>query len=96
MIVHWVVGFTIVVSLNPAHDEVYSMQHYVTSVVLSRYSGFRHDITEILLKVGLILHLSLHYLPSDSISMKELTLCQCDVKNISFQTIRLLKCISVM
>jgi hypothetical protein len=56
---------TEVVSSNPAHGEVYSIQHYVIkfvcdlSVVFSRYSGFLqqwnwcHDITEILLKVAL-------------------------------------------
>ena len=53
-------------SLNPAHGEIYSIQHYVVNVVsdLRQVSGFirvlrfsftnkidRHDITEILLKV---------------------------------------------
>ena len=56
-----VVGFTIivpittkVVSLNPAHDEVYVLDTTLCgrSVVFSD----RHDITEILLKVGLIKH----------------------------------------
>ena len=55
------------VSLNPAHSEVYSMQHYVIRFVsdLQQVSGFilelsfsstgktdRHDITEILLKMA--------------------------------------------
>ena len=60
---------TEVVSLNPVHDEVYPIQHYVIklavtcnrSAVFSGYSGFlrktdRYDITEILLKVSLKLH----------------------------------------
>jgi len=40
---------TEVVSLNPAHGEVYSIQHYVIkfvcdlSVVFSGYSGFRQQ-----------------------------------------------------
>ena len=53
-------------SLNPAHAEIYSIQHYVVNFVsdLRQVSGFirvlrvsftnkidRHDITEILLKV---------------------------------------------
>jgi hypothetical protein len=57
-----------VVSLNPDHGEVYSIQHYVIKFVsdLRQVSGFlwvlwfsppiktdRHDITEILLKVAL-------------------------------------------
>jgi hypothetical protein len=58
-----------VVSLNPAHGEVYSIQHYVINFVsdLQQVGGFlwyspflhqkiktdRHDITEILLKVAL-------------------------------------------
>ena len=54
-----------VVSSNPAHGEVYSIQHYVIkfvsdrSEVFSGYSGSppnktdRHDITEIFLKVAL-------------------------------------------
>ena len=59
---------TNVVSLNPAHCEVYQIQHYVIKFVsdLPHVSGFlwvllisyinktdRHDITEILLKVAL-------------------------------------------
>ena len=45
-------------SLNPDHDEVYSIQHYVIkfvrSMVFSGYSGFlHHDITEILLKLAI-------------------------------------------
>ena len=57
---------TKVVSLNPSHGDVYSIQHYVIkknsvtfsgrSVVFSRYSTNkigRHDINEILLKVVL-------------------------------------------
>jgi len=73
-----VVGFTAiyaispitskVVTLNPAHCEVYSIQHYVIMFVsdLRQVSGFHrvlqfpppiklnhHDITEILLKVAL-------------------------------------------
>ena len=66
-----VVGFTIivpittkVVSLNPAHDEVYVLDTTLCgrSVVISGCSVSttnktdRHDITEILLKVGLIKH----------------------------------------
>ena len=52
-----------VVSLNPAHGEVYSIQHYVIKFVsdLQQVCGFlhqkiktdRHDITKILLKVAL-------------------------------------------
>ena len=57
-----------VVSSNPAHDEVYSIQHYMIKFVsdLRKVGGFiqelrfpqpiktdRHDITEILLKVAL-------------------------------------------
>ena len=38
-----------VLSLNPAHDKVYSIQHYVIKFV----SDLRHGITEILLKVVL-------------------------------------------
>jgi len=46
-----VLRFTKVVSSNPAHGEVYSIQHYVIkfvcdlgrSVVFSRYSGFLHQ-----------------------------------------------------
>ena len=47
---------TNVVSLNPAHDEVYSIQHYVIKLVsdLRQIGGFLcHDILEILLKVAL-------------------------------------------
>jgi hypothetical protein len=55
---------TKVVSSNPVHDEVYSMQHYVIkfvseligqwfSPVSSTNKTDRHDITEILLKVVL-------------------------------------------
>jgi len=52
---------TNVVSSNPAHGDVYSMQHYVMkfvfdrSVVFSWYSDSidHHDIIEILLKVAL-------------------------------------------
>jgi hypothetical protein len=71
-----VVGFTTtlqsvpittkIVSLNPAHGEVYSIQHYVILFVsdLRQVSGFlrvlrfpppmklTHDITDILLKVA--------------------------------------------
>jgi hypothetical protein len=39
---------TKVVSLNPAHDDVYWIQHYVITFVSDR-----HNITEILLKVAL-------------------------------------------
>ena len=44
---------TEVVSSNPAHGEVYSIQHYVIKIVgdLRQVCGFLHDITEILLKV---------------------------------------------
>ena len=47
-----------VVCSNPIHGKVYSMQHYEIKFVsdLRRsvvFSGFRHDITEILLKVAL-------------------------------------------
>ena len=64
-----IVGFTRtyaiskVVSSNPAHGEVYSIQHYVINVVsdlrqvvlqlLPQNKTKRHDITEILLKAGL-------------------------------------------
>jgi hypothetical protein len=52
---------TEVVSSYPTHGKVYSIQQYVIkfvtdlgmSVVFSGYSGFLHDITEILLKVAL-------------------------------------------
>ena len=59
---------TKVVSMNPAHGEVYSIQHYVIKFVsdLQKVGGFlrvlpssstnktdHHDITEILLKVAL-------------------------------------------
>jgi len=52
---------TKVVSSNPVYGEVYSIQHYVIKFVsdlrqvvgFSGYSGFRHDITEILLKLAL-------------------------------------------
>ena len=59
---------TKIVSLNPAHGEVYSIQHYVIKFVsnLRQVGGFclgtlvsstnktdHHDITEILLKVAL-------------------------------------------
>jgi len=58
---------TKVLNLNPAHGEVYSVQHYVKGfsvtcgrfVLFSRYSVSstnktdHHDITEILLKVAL-------------------------------------------
>ena len=58
---------TEVVSSNPVHGEVYSIQHYVIKFVsnLRQVGGFlrysdsstnktdRHDITEILLKVAL-------------------------------------------
>jgi hypothetical protein len=51
---------TNIVSSNPAHGEVYSIQHYVIEfvsdllVVFVGYSGFLHcDITEVLLKVVL-------------------------------------------
>jgi hypothetical protein len=45
-----------VVSSNPAHGEVYSIQHYVIKFVsdMRQVSGFfHHDTTEILLKVML-------------------------------------------
>jgi hypothetical protein len=56
---------TRVVSSNPAHGEVNSIQHYVIKFVrLVVYSAstpvsctnktYRHDITEILLKVALV------------------------------------------
>jgi hypothetical protein len=46
------------VSLNIAHGEVYSIQHYVIKFVSGRwfslgYYSDRHNITEILLKVAL-------------------------------------------
>jgi len=59
---------TKVVSSNPAHDEVYSIQHYVIKFIFyfrhavwffpgtpvsSTNKSDRHDITEILLKVAL-------------------------------------------
>ena len=52
---------TNVVSLNPSHGEVYSIQHYVIKFVcdLQQVSGFStnktdcYDITEILFKVAL-------------------------------------------
>jgi len=52
---------TSVVILNPAHDKVYSIQHYVISLsviwgksaVSSTNKTDHHDITEILLKVAL-------------------------------------------
>ena len=53
---------TNVVSSNPVHSEVYSMQHYVMlfvsdlrqgSLVSSTNKTDRHEITEILLKVVL-------------------------------------------
>ena len=69
-----VVGFTIesvpittnVVSSNPTHEDMYSIQHYVIilsvtlcrSVIFSEYSGSstnkipRHNIAKILLKVA--------------------------------------------
>ena len=71
---------TEVVSSNPVHGEVYSIQHYVIrfamscdrSVVFSGYPAFstnilvidRHDITEILLKVALNQKLFTHKLAS--------------------------------
>jgi hypothetical protein len=47
-----------VVSSNPAHGEVYLMQQYVIKfaldlVVYSINQTYRHDVTEILLKVAL-------------------------------------------
>ena len=56
---------TKVVSSNPVHDEVYSIQHYVITFVSGRWFSpgtlfsssnktDRQDITEILLKVALI------------------------------------------
>ena len=63
-----VVGFTKVVSLNPAHDKVYSIQQYVIKFVsdLRQVAGFLqfpppkkkltaiiYNITEILLEVAL-------------------------------------------
>jgi hypothetical protein len=71
MVVGFRITYTIttsVVSLNPAHDEVYSIQSYVIKFVndLRQFSGFLRefqffsttktdciDITEILLKVAL-------------------------------------------
>ena len=63
-----------VVNSNPAHGEVYSIQHYVIKfvsdlrrlVVFPGYSNKTdgHDITELLLKVALstiALPLTLHY-----------------------------------
>ena len=54
---------TKVVSSNPVHGEVYSIQHYVIKFVsdLGQVDGFlqfsdRHDITEILLKVAVKYH----------------------------------------
>jgi hypothetical protein len=54
---------TAVVSSNPVHDEVYSIQHYVIKIdlwwfsvgtpVSSTSKTDRHEITEILLKVVL-------------------------------------------
>jgi hypothetical protein len=52
---------TKVVGLIPANGEVYTIQHWVIKFVsdlqqvsvFSRYSGFLHEITEILLKVAL-------------------------------------------
>ena len=43
---------TSVVSLNPSHGNVYSIQHYGRSVVSSTSKADRHDIIEILLKVA--------------------------------------------
>jgi hypothetical protein len=51
----------ITTKFNHVHDEVYSIQHYVIKFVSDLrqvggflgYSGFLHDITEILLKVAL-------------------------------------------
>ena len=43
-----------VVSLNPVHGKVYSIQHYVTDTPVSSTNKTDcHDITEILLKVAL-------------------------------------------
>jgi hypothetical protein len=53
---------TKIVSSNPVHDEVYSIQQYVTKLVIdfspgtpvsSTNNNDRYDITEILLKVAL-------------------------------------------
>jgi len=59
---------TKVVSSNPVHDEVYSIQHYVINICQRLATGpwfspgtpvsftnktYRHDITEILLQVAL-------------------------------------------
>ena len=44
---------TKVVSSNPIHGEVYSIQHYVIKVVSKTD---RHNITEILLKVMFVKH----------------------------------------
>ena len=52
-----------VVSANPVHDEVYSIQHYVITLAAGRWFSpgipvsatnktVRHDTTEILLKVA--------------------------------------------
>ena len=55
-----VVGFTTaraitakVVSSNPTHGEMYSIQHYVSTLVSSISKTKRHYIKEILLKVAL-------------------------------------------
>jgi hypothetical protein len=64
---------TKVVSCNPTHGEVYSIQHYVIkfvsvtcgrTVVSSTNKTDRHDITEILLKVPLITITLTHQKPS--------------------------------
>ena len=46
---------TTIMGSNPAHGEVYSIQHYMIKFVsdLRQVGGFRHDITEMLLKVTL-------------------------------------------
>ena len=41
------------VSLNPAHGEVYKFVSDLRLMVFSWYSGFLHNITEILLEVAL-------------------------------------------
>ena len=61
LLMEWVPIMPEVVSSNPAHGEMYTVQHYVIKLVsdkqlggFSEYSSFRHhDITEILLKVAI-------------------------------------------
>jgi len=44
---------TKVVSSNPVHGQVYSIQHYVIKFISDLRQADRQDITEILLKVAL-------------------------------------------